>query len=107
MTTKQSILPQTLKIAKDTLKMPKAMLGVMGGPSRSEACAILNAHLGTHWNEDECEQIAHGLCVFQTKFGTPWDAYCTKKAGRGWYCTEHARDLKEMGATEAQLGRKR
>ena len=30
-----------LKIAKDSLKMPDAMLGVMGGPSKAEARKII------------------------------------------------------------------
>lgn len=30
-----------LKIARDTLKMPEAMVGVMGGPDKAEAKRII------------------------------------------------------------------
>jgi len=33
-----------IKIAKDTLKMPDAMVGVMGGPSKAEALEILKRY---------------------------------------------------------------
>jgi hypothetical protein len=98
---------RSLQIAKDTMKMPAVMAAVMGGPNRADACAFINAHEGTRWNEDECEQFAYGLCIYQTGHGLPWTTYCKKKAGKaGWYCSEHAQDLKEQGATAAQLGRK-
>ena len=35
-----------LKIARDTLKMPDAMLGVMGGPSKDEARATIKRITG-------------------------------------------------------------
>jgi hypothetical protein len=35
-----------LKVARDTLKMPATMLGVMGGPSKEEARAIIERLTG-------------------------------------------------------------
>jgi hypothetical protein len=40
---KQLTIPERhqLKIARDTLRMPDAMVGVMGGPSKQEAREII------------------------------------------------------------------
>src|SRR5208337_1201916 len=49
-----------LRIAIDSLKMPDAMLGVMGGPSKEEALQILAKH-GLRW--DDADYMAGGKGV--------------------------------------------
>ena len=58
----------------------------------------------TKLNTEEAEHVRKGICVMQIAYGTPWTEYCKKKATQGFYCREHANDLRDAGVTNAQLG---
>jgi hypothetical protein len=95
-----------LKIAKQTLNMPDAMVGVMGGPDKEEAREIIKKLTGKVMKEDADNNDGNGFYVMGQHTSVAWyltrdeaERDCKQMNYRGGtnYRVEPADDMKKRG----------